>query len=305
MLKTVTRGALLLALLGLLTVTFLLGRGDASTAPASPTPSTFYLAIGGSASLGMQPTGVAARPARQTDQGYVDDLVRLEGHRGLSLQATEVGCPGETPVTMLGRDGGDACYRPPTTQLDRAVRFLRDHAGDRGVVTVDLGFNAVRPCMAHHRYDLACVTAGLSSVRASLPQVLTRLAAAAGPRVVLVGLTAYDPFLARLLDDPHGAALAGGSLVQIRRLNEVLREDYHATGFEVADVFRAFHSGDTSPISLGPVGEIPTNVERICQLTWMCETDPFGPDNHPNEAGYMVIAQEIDRVLSASPLLGA
>jgi lysophospholipase L1-like esterase len=41
------------------------------------------------------------------------------------------------------------------------------------------------------------------------------------------------------------------------------------------------------------VGTIPLNVEEACELTWMCYSAPFGPDDHPNDAGYALIAQAI------------
>jgi lysophospholipase L1-like esterase len=41
------------------------------------------------------------------------------------------------------------------------------------------------------------------------------------------------------------------------------------------------------------VGTIPENVEDTCEETWMCYGAPFGPDDHPNDAGYALIAQAI------------
>jgi hypothetical protein len=38
-------------------------------------------------------------------------------------------------------------------------------------------------------------------------------------------------------------------------------------------------------------------VVRICQWTWMCAPAPLGPDIHPNQAGYGVIAHTIAGVL--------
>ena len=38
------------------------------------------------------------------------------------------------------------------------------------------------------------------------------------------------------------------------------------------------------------LGTVPTNVARVCALTWMCAAPPLGPNLHPNDAGYRVIA---------------
>ncbi|MDE3065329.1 MAG: hypothetical protein KGJ36_06635, partial [Acidobacteriota bacterium] len=68
---------------------------------------------------------------------------------------------------------------------------------------------------------------------------------------------------------------------------------YRAAGFSVADVGAAFKSSDTSMTALAPYGKVPENVVQVCQHTWMCAAHPFGPDDHPNKSGYMIIAQTI------------
>jgi hypothetical protein len=35
---------------------------------------------------------------------------------------------------------------------------------------------------------------------------------------------------------------------------------------------------------------VPTDVARVCALTWMCTAPPLGPNLHPNDTGYHVIA---------------
>jgi hypothetical protein len=58
----------------------------------------------------------------------------------------------------------------------------------------------------------------------------------------------------------------------------------------MADVAAAFATTDTSPTTLAGHGAVPTNVARICQLTWMCAPKPVGPNIHANASGYQVIA---------------
>ena len=83
---------------------------------------------------------------QRTDSGYTDDVVIAEASLGVSLDLHEIGCPGETTGTMI--NGGDTCYSPPDSQLNEAVAFLQSHHDERGIVTIDLGFNDVRTCLA-------------------------------------------------------------------------------------------------------------------------------------------------------------
>jgi hypothetical protein len=39
------------------------------------------------------------------------------------------------------------------------------------------------------------------------------------------------------------------------------------------------------------------NVKYECKLTWMCAPKPFGPNIHPNDSGYLAIANAIAAVL--------
>ncbi len=43
-----------------------------------PIADTFYLDIGGSSSLGTQPTGIATHNGHRTPLGYANDLKRIE-----------------------------------------------------------------------------------------------------------------------------------------------------------------------------------------------------------------------------------
>jgi hypothetical protein len=44
------------------------------------------------------------------------------------------------------------------------------------------------------------------------------------------------------------------------------------------------------PHPVSPVGFAPLDVAVICQLTWMCAPARVGPNIHPNQLGYAVIA---------------
>ncbi|HEY5103664.1 MAG TPA: hypothetical protein VII65_01345, partial [Acidimicrobiales bacterium] len=63
----------------------------ATTTTTSATATTFYLDIGGSSSLGTQPTGIAWHNGHRTSLGYANDLVTIEASRGVVLDLRQVG----------------------------------------------------------------------------------------------------------------------------------------------------------------------------------------------------------------------
>ena len=146
---------------------------DRRPAPRCRLP--YLLALGGSASVGFQPT--AAHPRGQpTDTGYAEDLVPLEQRRWPYLNVAHLGCPGATTVTML--DGGGHCHYPEGTQLGAAEAFLRAHP-TTVLVTVDLGFNDLLRCLRHETIDPGCVDAALTTVHDQLAAILAGIKAAA------------------------------------------------------------------------------------------------------------------------------
>ena len=182
--------------------------GGASSAGASDQAPSYYLALGGSGSVGFQPT--AAHPEGQrTDRGYANDLVVAERSRWSDLSLVELGCPGATTETMLS--GGGKCPYAEGSQLDAAVAFLHDHPSTV-LVTLDLGFNDVERCLRHETLDEDCATLAIDRVRDQLPVILDRLRAAGGPGLEIVGVGHYDPFLGYYVDGPDGPPFASASL---------------------------------------------------------------------------------------------
>ena len=275
----------------------LLGAGGVASAGAATPGSAFYLAIGGSASVGVQPT-TSAPFGQPTSDGYANDLVNFEAAQGLPLQLDQIGCPGETTKTML--DGGDSCYQPSQSQLSTAILFLSTHQADSGLVTIDLGFNNVVHCLKRQGPTKDCVDQGLDHISEQLPQILTDLQVVAGPNVVFVGVGHYDPFLADALHGREGQFRANRSLQIIGRLNEALSDIFHAHGIEVADVASAFKSGDSTPTAMANGVTVPRNVADICAMTWMCVAPPNAPNLHPNDLGYQSIASAIETKVPAS-----
>ena len=254
----------------------------------------FYLDIGASASLGFQPDGVVLHNGHRTNTGYANDLVEIEAKAGVSLDLLQIGCPGETAQSMLS--GGDACYTLPERQLVRATTFLQENSDQTGLVTIDLGFNDVRTCLLPNLVDEACATQGIDLVRKDMPLVIKDLQDVAGSQVHFVGLEYEDPYLGRYFASPDGVLDATESLQVMTQLNAVLASVYANAGIPVANVPGAFKSDNLTPTLLKGV-EVPTNVAEACTLTWLCTGYPYGPDDHPNNAGYLVIAKAIAATL--------
>jgi hypothetical protein len=263
------------------------GRADAATAGAQ-----YYLDVGGSASVGFQPT--TARPDGQpTEAGYADDLVNEVRSIWPGLQLARIGCPGATTVTML--EGGGHCPYTDETQLATAIEFLHTH--NTVLMTVDLGFNNMRTCIAHGEVNQVCVDQSIDLVGQQLPRILAQLRAAGGPGLRIVGIGHYDPYLGDYLHGSAGRLLASASIGAISQLDQSLQSIYASFGIPMADVAGSFDTTSVEPTMVTGVGVVPRNVARICALTWMCAAPPYGPNQHPNADGYRVISQAIESAL--------
>lgn len=265
-----------------------LGVGSLPAAGGSVAPP-YLLALGGSASVGFQPT--AAHPRGQpTSDGYAEDLVPLEQRRWPGLTVVHLGCPGATTLTFL--DGGGHCHYLEGTQLAAAEAFLRTHPST-ALVTVDLGFNDVLPCVRHEVVDADCVDAALATVHDQLGSILAGIKAAAPAGALVVGVGHYDPYLGDYVLGPGGQAFAATSLGVMERLDATLRAGYRSAGMPMADVAGAFALADRDQAAWSGTGTVPADVARTCALTWMCDPPPLGHNPHPDDAGYRTIAAAI------------
>lgn len=265
-------------------------RFDGASTTTAPSTTGFYLVVGASASLGFQPTGIVGHNGARTDRGYANDVLAVERARGVNLTMRQVGCPGETTFSMLHT--GDHCYLGSGSQRHAAVRYLGLHHAEPGLVTIDLGFNDVRTCLWKWVPEESCVSAGLAQIRANLPGVIALLRHAAGPHVYFVGVLYADPFLSDYLNPNSSATAANETRVLVTRLDAELTQIYRAADVPVANVPGVFHMDDVTTTTWNH-RTVPENVYYACAWTWLCTPPPWGPDDHPNDAGYRAIANSI------------
>ncbi len=255
---------------------------------ASPAPPTYYLALGDSLSLGVQPD--AAGVSVETRYGYPDQVYAALRPRHPTLKLVKLGCPGETTSTMIN---GGICHYPGGSQLKAAVAFLQAHRGRVLLVTIDIGANDPEHCAGQpgdgqpSRSQLAsCAVRGIPAAVTRLTTIMASLKAAAGPGVRIVGMNYYLPALAEWRNGLPGHVVAWASERLAATYNDLLDRVYTTSGARVANVFGAFDTAD-----FAEQGTTPRNVALLCQWTWACAAPPRGPNQHANQAGYQVIAR--------------
>jgi lysophospholipase L1-like esterase len=261
----------------------------ASTLAHAAAQPTYYLALGDSLAVGLQPS---AKGDVATNQGYADDLFDVFHLIRPGLALEKLGCSGETTYTMIY--GGMCDYGAAASQLDAAVSFLATHKV--ALITLDIGANDVDGCVTVSTLmlDTICLEKGLGQVSSNLPLILGALRSAAGKDTLIVGMNYYDPFLAAWELGPTGQTLAGQSLAATTGFNTELEGIYQVFAIPVADVAKAFRITTPTPI---PDLNIPVNVFLTLTWTWMAAPAPYGPDIHPNAAGYAIIAGAFAKVL--------
>ena len=270
-------------------VTACSGPATSVRSPVEAVPATYYLALGDSLSQGVQPD--AAGISVKTGQGYADQLYEMLRRSQPALQLVKLGCPSETTATMIH---GGICHYPGGSQLAAAVAFLSAHRGHVALVTIDIGANDPEDCgtSASLHAVTDCLGTDLPDVTGNLGTILSRLRAAAGPGVRMVGMSYYLPALAEWRNGLTGQAVAWVSERLAAGYNDLLNRAYANSGVRVANVFGAFETSDFgNRMTVPGVGSVPRNVARICQWTWECTSSPRGPNQHANQAGYGVIAR--------------
>jgi lysophospholipase L1-like esterase len=255
----------------------------ASTAPRA-TPM-FQLSLGDSLAAGVG----ASVPAND----YVNLVAAHEAPSIPGLTVENESCSGATTTTMLS--GGGACTYADGTQLAQAEAFLTAHPGQVPYITIDIGANNVDSCLTGSGISLACVTNGLLTVQAELPQIVAGLHHAA-PTVPIFGMDYYNPFLAEwVLGGAAGPGLARESATLSTVLNGSLVQTYGAGGATPVDVQGVFATQDFAMTGSFDGVTVPENVSRTCAWTHMCDNSGF--TIHTNDIGHAKLAGAFERAI--------
>ena len=282
------------------------------TTPAEPPPTTtaapttssaapverVYVSLGDSYATGYRPADAGA-PAGPTRDGFAY-LVAAASH----LRLINLACSGATAAQVREESGCAPGNRAPDapdpagrTQLDAAVRTLREHQGRVGLVTVVIGGNDLSPCARATDASAAvtCATQAVSDVQTNLAAILPALREAAGDAPI-VGLTYPDVFLGAWVSPqfPDGQSLARLSVPLFRNFNATLRTEYGKVGARFVDVTAATGAyGPLTELTQDPTyGPVPAPVAKVCTLTYFCTHT----DVHPTAAGHQAIADAIAAV---------
>lgn len=234
-------------------------------------PKQHYLALGDSLAFGYQPN-------RDFTHGYVNDLFQILQSEG-TKDVKDLGCPSESSSTFIyGGCPAPGAPPPPYTQLGAAVAYLQANAGKVSPVTLDIGVNDVERdltitpagCTVSSNFDTDLATLNNNLTGIILPQLQAALTVNGRVTGSIVMMNYYDAFQ-NICRGPASAQF----IQDFDTFNADLARDVSQFGI-IVDVFAAF-GGATTP------------NPNLCTYTWMCSPPP-GPDIHPKDPGYSVIA---------------
>lgn len=232
-------------------------------------PKEYYLALGDSLAFGYQPN-------LNWGAGYTSDFYSNLQARGVA-HYDNLACPGETATTMI--NGG--CPYPYLrkypyvgAQLQAAVAYLHQHAGQVSPVTLDIGVNDFLPdfdtkdCSinADWQKTLAEVDHNLTAV--ILPQLVAALKVNGQMTGDLLLMDYYDPY----------QNLCPNTVSAMQTLNAHLAADAHSFA-TLVDIF-------------APFGGAATPDPDLCNDTWICSSFK---DIHAQSAGYSVMASAFEQ----------
>src|SRR5580700_4124987 len=212
---------------------------QAAQLPPSP---RYYVSLGDSLSQGVQPT--AFGQSEPTSSGYANKLYSVLRARQPGWQLVKLGCSGETTETMIH---GGICQYGAGSQLAEAERFLREHRGHIGLITIDIGANDPNSCVigaVQASKIINCVDGSVGKTTADLHTIMGGLRTASGQTVPIIAMNYYVPELAGWLDGFTGQEIAALIERLVVGYNKILDRIYEQYGAHVANVFGAFHSSD-------------------------------------------------------------
>lgn len=264
---------------------------------ASSTRATgpfYYLSLGDSLAEGWQPT-----PADATLHGYSDQVVTDLASQ-VPLTLVNYGCGGATTNSALysngctpGDEAADGTYYPTTTMVGAAVAFAQAHPGQVKLISISLGANDYAGCL-DDASPTKCVAPSLSSMKANLSTLAGDLRSAVGPSVPIIGITDITNDIQHYLTGRAGRTSAKEWLNEFKTvIVPTLQKAYAPSDVTLVNILADIGSFIpwTKEVKYPPYGKIPLAVARTCQLTWECSTG--NADQHPNSAGYALMAKEI------------
>jgi lysophospholipase L1-like esterase len=278
-------------------------QGAAAPAPVVAPTDRLMVSLGDSYGAGYQPDADGAA-GRTTTDGFA---YRVAADADLRL--VNFACSGITAHGMLhDRDCAAAALGPGgagyggDTQVGAATAFLAAHRDQVDLVTVVVGGNDVRDCLVTAAGDLdtdvdggvlPCLRERMPALARDLGEVLTRVRAAVGPDVRVVGVGYPDVALgAWVHGDATEQAVAARTVGFFTDwFTPLLRSAYAAAGASFVDVM-ALTGGDgplAATVDDPTWGTVPAPVAQVCALTWFCRVG----DVHPTPEGHHLIADAV------------
>ena len=291
---------LLLGLLGLASALGLglgLATSPANTQSAASTSRNYYVSLGDSYAVGYQPG------PGPTLHGYANYVVKDARVLGDHFTLENFGCAGATTASILNAPGcavpaiGGAPYGG-STQAAAAERFIADHRGQIGLITVSISGNDVTAC-ATAASPLACIGTAVVDIESNVARLASGLRSAAGPRVPIIGLTYPDVILGKWVYPPVDQSLAELSVAAFKNLlNPALQRTYASARASLVDVTAATgaYVPLTRTVATSTYGTIPYSVAQVCRLTYFCAQGNI----HADDSGYALIGRLIVNRLAAA-----
>lgn len=262
----------------------------AAPGPAHAAAGDWYLALGDSLAAGVQ-----SQPS-VSGGAYASRLAVHLQSTDPGIQLKNIACSGATTTSFVSTQTCDSTF--PGTQLGEAEAFLTANRGHVPLVTIDIGGNDVDGCINGASISGPCLAAGFAAIDKNVPQIVSGLAAAAGPETRFAMMTYYNPLLEDWVTGSSGQTIATETVGFTDALNAKLVGDF-GPSFVVADVSKAFSTDDESDMVNTPNhGIVPQDVAMICQLTGGCD---FGFNLHANSVGHQLIADTFFAALTNSP----
>ena len=271
-----------------------------ASAHAAKPKQQLYVSLGDSYASGFQPT--APGQGANTRNGFAYQVPKLAKARGYRYKLVNFGCGGATTVSVLEKKGCDPRALGPggvdyagRTQIAAAERFLRNHRGKVGLITVSIGGNDVTKC-ARDANPIPCVVAAVTAINENVTVIAQRLRKAAGRKVRIVGTTYPDVILGQWVGENANQDLARLTVSAFKDfINPALAKAYEAVGGRLVDATAASGAyGSLDELVTLPSGtQVPKPVAEVCRLTYYCEFR----DIHARTSGYRLIADLVVKSL--------